>query len=480
MCTPKFIIDSYINDCNGNCDQLCSDLFKQGILSKQYDDDNLLLVYNKFEDINMSELKRECRSLVLDKSTLKIKAYSCETPLLNLDKEKTLDPLTIINECYEGTLLSLFYHNDKWYVSTRRCLNSDVSVFNIDPSNVSKSHYQMFEEVLAKSGFINFDTFSRNLDITKSYYFVLIHYENKHIIDYTSELGPEYTYLSLVSIRDVNMVELNLNESELPFINKYIFLPKKLDSIDDFIIMNHENKYDKTPQTEGIVVKVFSHETNKYKLYKLQTDSYKFALAIGNDQNMYKGLIHLYQNNKLIDYFDQNPNSSFIQIANPLNIHELYFSVGVIDSTFKVCTSELFELFKILCSLKTGKSQNKELYDILPKEYKDIMYGIRGIYFMKKALFFDNTIEGPKNTHLTINDIYNYLKKLPVESLIDFLRARKLMFNWVSNDKTFKSIVEFGNVSGLCNRSQLKQCAIFTNKLHPNVTFNDFPSTKKV
>ena len=108
------------------------------------------------------------------------------------------------------------------------------------------------------------------------------------------------------------------------------------------------------------------------------------------------------------------------------------------------------------------------------------MYGIRGIYFMKKALFFDNTIEGPKNTHLTINDIYNYLKKLPVESLIDFLRARKLMFNWVSNDKTFKSIVEFGNVSGLCNRSQLKQCAIFTNKLHPNVTFNDFPSTKKV
>ena len=478
MNTPTFLINSYISDCNGNCDQLCSDLFKQGILTKQYDEDGLLLVYNKFEDTNMSDLKRECRSLVLDRTTLKIKAYSCETPLFNLEKDRTFDSLTIINECYEGTLLSVFYHNSKWYVSTRRCLNSDTSIFNIDSSNISKSHYQMFEEVLTKAGFTNFDIFSRNLDVTKSYYFVLIHHENKHIIDYTSELGIEYTYLSLVSVKDENIVELNINELDVSFINKYIFLPKKLDSIDDFITINTENKYNKNPLTEGIVVKVFSYETNKYTLYKLQTDSYKFTLAIGNDQNMYKGLIHLYQNNKLIDYFDQNPDSNLIKIMNPLNSYELYFSVGVIDSTFKVFTSELFELFKILWSLKTGKSQNKELYDILPKEYKDIMYGIRGIYYKKKATFFDNTIPEPKNTHLTINDIYNYLKKLPVDTLIEFLRVRKLMFNWVSADKTFPSIIEFGKVSGLCNKSQLKQCAIFTNKLHPSISIYDYPSTK--
>ena len=30
-------------------------------------------------------------------------------------------------ECYEGTLMSLFYFNEKWYLSTRRCLDSKKS-----------------------------------------------------------------------------------------------------------------------------------------------------------------------------------------------------------------------------------------------------------------------------------------------------------------------------------------------------------------
>jgi hypothetical protein len=67
----------------------------------------------------------------------------------------------------------------------------------------------------------------------------------------------------------------------------------------------------------------------------------------------------------LIDYFDQNPSSSFVKIINPLNTYETFFSTGVVDSSFKVCTSELFELFKMLWSLKTGKSQNKELYEVV-------------------------------------------------------------------------------------------------------------------
>jgi hypothetical protein len=483
MSTPNFLINSYINDCNGDCEQLCKVLFKQGILSKQYsDDNNLMIVYNKFDDSNMTDLKRECRSLVLDMTTLKIKAYSCETPLLNFDRSKLQDTQTIINECYEGTLLSVFYHNDEWYVSTRRCLRSTLSVYNIDPSNVTKSHYQMFEEVLGKAGFANFDNFSRTLDVTKSYYFVLIHHENKHIIDYTSKFEIDYGFLCLVSIKDADMVEQNLYESIVPFISEYIFLPKKYDSIDEFITLNNQNKYDKPPCDEGLVVKIYSPETCKYTLHKLQTDAYKLALAVGNGQNMYKGLIHLYQTNRLVDYFNQNPTSSFIKIINPLNTYETFFSTGVVDSTFKVCTSELFELFKILWSLKTGKSQNKELYELLPNVYKEMMYGIRGLYYKKKAILFENTndktSEELRNSHLTINDIYSFLKKLPIDTLIDFLKLRRLMFNWVSVDKT-SVIKEFGKVSALCNSLHLKQCAIFTNKLHPNITYSDFPSTKK-
>ena len=180
-----------------------------------------------------------------------------------------------------------------------------------------------------------------------------------------------------------------------------------------------------------------SEDTKKYALYKFQTDSYRLAMVIGNNQNMYKGIIYLYQNNKLVEYFNQIPNSNMIKIINPLNTYESFYTTGIIDSIFKVSTSELFELFKLVISLKTGKPQNKKLYEILPKEYKDMIYGIRGLYYKKKALLFENkddkTIEELKNSRLSINDIYNFLKKLHVDVIINFLKVRKLMFNIIFN-----------------------------------------------
>lgn len=483
MNKPQFLINSYLDNCKGDCDQLCKDLFEQGVLSKQYNEDGLILIYHKFDDYVITDLKRECRSLVIDKATLKIKAYSCEEPILNVEKENIpTTSIKYIHKCYEGTLLSVFNHNQKWYVSTRRCLNSNLSTFTTSDLNMPKSHYKMFEEVLLKAGYSDFDNFCSCLDVTKSYYFVLIHHENKHIIDYSYKFDSHYMCLYLISIKDSEMVELDIYEDSLPFISKYIFLPEQLESIDDFTSLNNKNSYASSLQDEGIIVKVFSPETLKCALYKLQTDKYRFEMIVGNDRNMFKGLIHLYQTNKLIDYFNQNPYSNLVKIVNPINIDESYFTVGVIDSAFKVCTSELLELLKITFSLKTGKSQNKELYDLLPKEYKTMLYAIRGLYYKKKAILFLNTKEKTtdefRNSHISINDIYNYLKKLPVDVFIDFLRIRKLMFNLVNFDRTNTILIQFGKISMLCNKVQLKQCAIFTSVLHPKITKSDFPNTK--
>lgn len=485
MSKPTFLINSYINDCNKDSSELCKNLFKQGIMSKQLENENLILIYNKYDDHNMSELKRECRSLILDKKTLEIKAYSCETPKLILGKETIQDSSSnIINMCYEGTLLSVFYYNNIWYISTRRCFDSSQSVFNTSVDSVSKSHYLMFEEVLSKTEYINFESFSKMLDQTKSYYFVLIHHQNKHIIDYSYRFGDKYTYLCLVSIRDSNMTELDIYGEKLSFINEYIFLPEKLNSINDFIKINEQNNYNSIPKDEGIVVKVFSPETNNYVLHKIQTDSYSFNMIIGTEKNIYKGLIYLYQHNKLIEYFDKYPTSEFIKITNPQNTYETFYTIGVIDSVFKVFTSELFELFKLICSLKTGKSQNKELYEILPKEYKNMIYGLRGLYYKKKASLFDKTGDKTndevKSSHMSISDIYNYLKKLHVEVINNFLKVRKLMFNLANYDNKNPLMIQFGQISKFCNILHLKQCAILTNKLHPKITSSDFPDKNKL
>ena len=123
---------------------------------------------------------------------------------------------------------------------------------------------------------------------------------------------------------------------------------------------------------------------------------------------------------------------------------------------------------------------------MLPKEYKDIMYPIRGLYYKKKASAF-NKAEGQtmsahdfKKSHLTISDIYNHLKEIPTEQFVAFLRMRKLMFNWVKTNPSNENLKEFGTISSHCDKVHVKLCAIFTNKLYPNIMPNDVPPQKEV
>ena len=500
--TPSFLITSFLKKYENNLSdpniikQIKIDLFNNGICTKDYPEDQLLLLYNKYEDSIMTPLKRECRSLVIDYTNLKIKSYSCETPRLNKDGLEFLlshtDSPQRINVCYEGTYLSIFNHNDKWYVSTRRCLDSNESIFvNNNNTNesviVDKSHYNMLEEVLQNAGYNNFAHFCEILDKTKSYYFVLIHYQNKHLIDYTEQFGEKYARICLTTIRDSDMNEIDIYTNNIHFAtydeSGYIFIPTRLDSIDEFANFNKLVTYDSVPKTEGIVIHIWSSTLNKYNLIKLQHNNYQFGKVIGTDHNLFKGMLYLYQLNKLSVYFTQNSNMhNMKQITNPRNTSEIYDTIGIIDAVFKTCTSELLELFKILWHIKTGKHKHSNLYNLLPKEYKDIMFGIKGIYLENKA---NKTNIG---VHLKINDIYNYLKNIPTDQFIAFIRMRKLMFNWVKYEVSDKkqntmnvdntlidALKDFATISNFCDKVHLKLCAIFTSKLFPSITPVDIP-----
>lgn len=490
MSNPTFLITSYLNSCNGDLEVLRKTLFEIGVLTKDYPDEGLMLLYHKFESPVTTEIERECRSLVIDRSTLKIKSYSCETPRVNKEGMEYLvthsTEKLLINPCYEGTYLSIFNHNGKWFVSTRRCLNGQDSVFTLEEKQVPKSHYEMFEEVLMKTGYANFQEFSQKLNPEYSYNFILIHHENKHMIDYTKKFGENYGKICLTTVRDSNMNELDIYNMDLNFVSGHIFVPDKLDSINDFANYNKNVKYDEQLESEGLIVRVWDGTMNKNHLVKLQNVNYQFATVLGPERNIFKGLLYLYQNDKLAEYFNQNQNIQNIKkIVNPLNTTESYDTVGTVDAVFKVCTAELFELFKILWSLKDGKHQNVELYELLPKEYKDMMFAIKGLYYKKKSSMYskDKTTITPQDiklTHLKYSDIYAYLKTIPIDSFVAFLRMRRLMFNWVKTENTTKVLADFGTISKTSDKVLVKLCAIFTNKLYPNIMPNDIPPKKVV
>jgi hypothetical protein len=455
MTGPQFLITPHL------LENFESNSLKLKLKTKINTEHDLTLVYTDYNSSKTgTPLQNECRSLVLNENK-KIIAYSGETPLMNKEGMNYLLQHTtdkqLITESYEGTILSMFHHNDKWFVSTRRCLDCHDSKIN------GQSHYDMFNETLEE----NFEEFTNKLDKTKSYYFVLLHHNNKLVIDYTSTHGENYKKLYLTEVRDENMNELPLEENFIEHVN--VLLPKKYDSLDEFTEYNKTVKFEK-PVKEGVIVKVWSEELNKYRMVKLQYNVYQFYQSSSFGQsttniNQIQGLIHLYQIDKLQEFFTQNPESSHKKISNPTNSDEEFDIVGIIDAVFKTLSIELFELFKIVCDIKTGKQvQDKtEFYNGLSKEYKDIIYAIRGVYFKKKALKF--TEEDKTNSLLKYNDIYTLIKDSSTESIIAFLRQRKLMMS--------KLLPEFVTINSNCEKINTKYkmhnklTAILTNTLFP-------------
>lgn len=482
MQSPQFLLSNYINKHKSNLENFKEDLYKSGVLVKDYEEDNLILIYNKFGKAKTT-IEEECRSVVLDRTNLNIVSFTCNTPLCNKEAINFImennNPDKIITECYEGTLLSVFNHNDKWFVSTRRCLNSDNSIWQDN-----KSHYQLFVEVLKDQGYNSIDEFTSNLLSEYCYYFVLLHHRNKNVVDYTDVFGEEYKKLCLVIVREKEtQSEVDLwNDINKVFnqniIKNNIFIPKRLENLNLIDIENQKSNLSTPPRTEGLIVKILD-KNNQYRVLKFQTNDYQFGSASGRENNIYRGFIKLYQNGELSKFFKDNKNfTNYCKIINPLNTSESYDTIGTVDAVFKVCTSELFELFKILWDIKTGKHKNTKLYDKLSKDYKDVLFGIRGIYFKKKASYIKEKLENSvsKNNYLKIKDIYTYLKTVNVETLEGLLRNRKLLNNWLKIDPTNEDIKDFNKISEKCDKVHYKLTAIYTNKLFPNIMPNDIPT----
>ena len=86
MESSKFLITNYINKSNSdNIEQLRNNLFKLGILSKDFPDDNMLLLFNRYETRNKAPLELECRSVIINRETFEIICYTCPTPIYNMD-----------------------------------------------------------------------------------------------------------------------------------------------------------------------------------------------------------------------------------------------------------------------------------------------------------------------------------------------------------------------------------------------------------
>lgn len=478
MTKPNFLINKYMID-NPNIELLKDKLYKEGIHMKHYPNDGLFTLYHKYEAPCTTTMQRECRSVVFDSKTLEMVAYSGEVPMLN---KEGLGQLLLteyndykVNVSYEGSLLSVFYHNNRWYVSTRRCLDSRESKFNSD-----MTHYDMFCNVVMNDPYKKYDTmemFFEQLDKNYSYYFVLIHHLNKILIDYSYKFGDSYTKACLINVRDKdqNIMPGFTPSFVLESWSKNFFVPEYV-SLKEFDQANASLDYTNPPTVEGVILESIDSITNKRMIFKLQTLHYQFYQATKLDNsNVMKGLLLLYKNDKLFNYLENPKLRNLRKINNPSNNYESYSIISVFGSIFKVCSVELLQLFKELWDIKTGEHKNKMLYDIMPKEYKEILFKIRGIYYEKKSKFLSNKSQNHTNqtqefldSHLKFYDIYNLLKYIDINTLYSFLRIRKMLYTKCTTTESDLNKL-FLSTSSKCLPHDLKQLEIISNNLFPDI-----------
>ena len=245
---------------------------KLGLQINNYNELGLYLIkYKPTPDID--DFTKLFKSVIINKKTNQIVSIAPMKSQKN-DIDILFKKESEISQLHDGTMINLFYHNDKWIVSTR----SHIGGRNYWNKDSRKSFKDMFNEC--------FNVYDE-LDCTHSYSFVLQHRDNSNVTPFNDNrviLVEEYSYdngeINKIDLNDRTSYTFNINKTY----NNYHELTKS----------EKVNKYDK-----GFNI-IIDGARNVYF-----TDDYMYLFNLKPNQNnkMFTFLI-LYKQRKLTDYLN--------------------------------------------------------------------------------------------------------------------------------------------------------------------------------
>lgn len=415
-------INNLINTISTNLNKttLTFDEFKNELLRKNEnneflynlslkEDDNLCMLFgtnNKDSDVENS-----FRSIIIEKKSLKPIVSQYNRILYNADsleflKDKDWKNSVTVQKCYEGTLIVVFNYENKWYVTTRRCLDAQKSEW-VKNTN----YYSMFTDAMKGK----FD-FEKDLNKDYCYHFVLVHYRNKNIVSY-SQFGKEYKEVfHILTTEKYTMKEVDYKLDGVNYIEEENFesleaLQKELEKQNEL-----DKKYQKIT-TEGYVLRYYKGEKHNspFVTLKLQTEIYETLMKLKpNNSNIYQCFLELYQNDKLNNFLPY-----FSKYSTDI--------IRRIHSSMKTLSKEFLDLYHT-----TRNKNNQEIYNKLTTQYKKSLYEIHGLYIKNRTGDFNNGVDTKSNESvraINVFDVYNYLKNLPANELRQIFFDRMNMIN---------------------------------------------------
>lgn len=180
-------------------------------VKKFFSEPNLVLLHNTWKREDTSHFQKlydECRSVVINTNASLgenvVVSYASNIPDRMTDEayDTVKEDSDVCELAFEGPVVTVYYYNDKWFFGTTSCPTVDSSRY----FHPTKTHGMMFDEALSKivGASSPREAFTALLDKSKAYAFLLVHYENKHIIDYSEyfDKNDKYAEIILLNTRD--------------------------------------------------------------------------------------------------------------------------------------------------------------------------------------------------------------------------------------------------------------------------------------
>lgn len=303
-------------------------------------DELYLMISDKEADTKnfseLSELQIQTNGIIMEKNTNKVvcMAHNKMEEILDIDEVFTKSSNHSnknfrLEFCEDGTMMRLYNYNGEWYTATSRCMDAKNSYWAS-----KRSFDEMFWDVFDK-------TILNSLDKDYTYFFILIHIENRIVI--------RHKYNNLVYLCRVNNTNY-LEDYVNIFYNIYAFRrPKQIYE------QNYENiyKYLKDlyhPKKRGILIKFYNKDNNTWKIYKYDYEIYRKIKELrGNVPEIRMRYLQLLNDPESLDllqkyYYEYQLMFEIIKTSLhkiTQNIHKLYINSHVKHS-IQVEESHLF------------------------------------------------------------------------------------------------------------------------------------------
>jgi hypothetical protein len=349
---------------------------------KKYTEDNLVQLFTETaRDHSKWAIYNICRSIIFDNQNNKVVSYS-HPNIEYLEYNEAISRMNdtiLYTESHEGTLISMFYNNNKWYYATRRHIDMYKTNQIIQGVKSELSHGQMFEDALSKINLTK-DSFESMLNTNYKYNFELVHYQNKFNISYESRFGDKYAKIFLLFVRDENQELINnCDETLSGFKNEYVDNKSvNVNLLDNNLVM------------EGYI---FNSNNN---LCKVMHPNYynimKYNPGYKTKQEQY---IYLYQKNLLVEYLDKINNKVYKQLESGESIEV----VGLVSCVFAYIGQRMLDIYYTF--------NNNSMVHRNEDKYKELFIS-KKYYFIFHTLGMMKGIH--KNKQLNINEMRTYLK----------------------------------------------------------------------